>query len=87
MAEGPSKLWGAVSHEPLDPVNPDILYGTTSTGGARCFFMVLLGEQGGDGGLHLAAEFCAVSRHLLSPAIICPLLKSPTHQRRHTVSR
>jgi inosose dehydratase len=28
---GPSKLWGAVSHKPLDPVNPDILYGTTSS--------------------------------------------------------
>jgi len=28
---GPSKAWGAVSHQPLDPVNPDILFGTTST--------------------------------------------------------
>jgi inosose dehydratase len=28
---GPSKVWGAVSHKPLDPVNPDILYGTTSS--------------------------------------------------------
>jgi len=28
---GPSKVWGAVSHQPLDPVNPDILYGTTSS--------------------------------------------------------
>jgi inosose dehydratase len=28
---GPSKLWGAVSHKPLDPVNPDILFGTTSS--------------------------------------------------------
>jgi len=27
----PSKVWGAVSHKPLDPVNPDILYGTTSS--------------------------------------------------------
>src|SRR5947207_14591336 len=28
---GPSKVWGAVSHMPLDPVNPDILFGTTSS--------------------------------------------------------
>src|SRR2546427_12253440 len=28
---GLSKVWGAVSHKPLDPVNPDILYGTTSS--------------------------------------------------------
>jgi inosose dehydratase len=28
---GPSKAQGAVSHQPLDPVNPDILYGTTSS--------------------------------------------------------
>jgi hypothetical protein len=28
---GPSKVWGAVSHRPLDPVNPDILFGTTSS--------------------------------------------------------
>jgi inosose dehydratase len=28
---GTSKLWGAISHKPLDPVNPDILYGTTSS--------------------------------------------------------
>ncbi len=28
---GPSKAWGAVSHKPLDPVNPDILYGSTSS--------------------------------------------------------
>jgi hypothetical protein len=28
---GTSKAWGAVSHKPLDPVNPDILYGTTSS--------------------------------------------------------
>ena len=28
---GPSKAWGAISHKPLDPVNPDILYGTTSS--------------------------------------------------------
>ena len=28
---GPSKAWGALSHQPLDPVNPDILYGTTSS--------------------------------------------------------
>ncbi len=27
----PSKARGAVSHQPLDPVNPDILYGTTSS--------------------------------------------------------
>src|SRR2546422_3874643 len=27
----PSKVWGAVSHKPLDPVNPDILFGTTSS--------------------------------------------------------
>src|SRR5690242_2464168 len=27
----PSKAWGAVSHKPLDPVNPDILFGTTSS--------------------------------------------------------
>jgi inosose dehydratase len=27
----PSSLWGAVSHRPLDPVNPDILFGTTSS--------------------------------------------------------
>jgi inosose dehydratase len=25
------RLWGAVSHKPLDPVNPDILFGTTSS--------------------------------------------------------
>src|SRR6266576_6578674 len=29
MAAG--KLRGAVSHRPLDPINPDILYGTTSS--------------------------------------------------------
>ena len=28
---GVSKAWGALSHKPLDPVNPDILFGTTST--------------------------------------------------------
>jgi len=28
---GMPKLWGAVSHQPLDPVNPDILFGTTSS--------------------------------------------------------
>src|SRR6202051_1523427 len=28
---GPSKVWGAVSHKPLDPVNPDILFGSTSS--------------------------------------------------------
>ena len=27
----PSKAWGAISHKPLDPVNPDILFGTTSS--------------------------------------------------------
>ena len=27
----PSQLSGAVSHKSLDPVNPDILYGTTSS--------------------------------------------------------
>jgi len=27
----PSQAWGAVSHQPLDPVNPDIWYGTTSS--------------------------------------------------------
>src|SRR5437588_11263884 len=30
-AVGPSRVWGAVSHTPLDPVNPDILFGTTSS--------------------------------------------------------
>src|SRR6266446_5705927 len=28
---GPSPVWGAASHKPLDPVNPDILFGTTSS--------------------------------------------------------
>ncbi|HET9467169.1 MAG TPA: hypothetical protein VFO48_02110, partial [Vicinamibacterales bacterium] len=28
---GPSRVWGAIKHKPLDPVNPDILYGTTSS--------------------------------------------------------
>src|SRR5688572_32914084 len=28
---GPSAVWGAVNHKPLDPVNPDILFGTTSS--------------------------------------------------------
>src|SRR5579863_10610759 len=28
---GPSKALGAMTHQPLDPVNPDILYGTTSS--------------------------------------------------------
>src|SRR5439155_9603945 len=28
---GPANVWGAVSHHPLDPVNPDILFGTTSS--------------------------------------------------------
>ena len=28
---GPSSVWGAVSHRPLDPVNPDILFGSTSS--------------------------------------------------------
>ena len=34
---GPSNAWGAVSHKPLDPVNPDILFGSTSSlwSGAR----------------------------------------------------
>src|SRR5438445_10318644 len=27
----PSKARGAVTHQPLDPVNPDILFGTTSS--------------------------------------------------------
>ena len=28
---GPSKVWGAINHKPLDPINPDILFGTTSS--------------------------------------------------------
>ena len=28
---GPASVWGAVTHRPLDPVNPDILFGTTSS--------------------------------------------------------
>ena len=28
---GPTKMWGAISHKPLDPVNPDILFGSTSS--------------------------------------------------------
>src|SRR4051812_7846486 len=28
---GPANVWGAVSHRPLDPVNPDILFGSTSS--------------------------------------------------------
>jgi inosose dehydratase len=28
---GTSKVFGAVSHKPLDPINPDILFGTTSS--------------------------------------------------------
>ena len=34
---GPSTAWGAVSHKPLDPDNPDILFGSTSSlwSGAR----------------------------------------------------
>jgi inosose dehydratase len=28
---GPSNVWGAVSHKPLDPVNPGILFGSTSS--------------------------------------------------------
>src|SRR5688572_16318783 len=28
---GPSTVWGAVNHKPLDPINPDILFGTTSS--------------------------------------------------------
>jgi inosose dehydratase len=33
----PSELWSAVTHQPLDPVNPDILFGSTSSlwSGAR----------------------------------------------------
>src|SRR4029453_11734783 len=26
---GPSSVWGAVAHRPLDPANPDILFGST----------------------------------------------------------
>src|SRR5437899_1700542 len=28
---GPSKVWGAPAHQPLDPINPDILFGSTSS--------------------------------------------------------
>ncbi len=28
---GASRMWGAAKHQSLDPVNPDILYGTTSS--------------------------------------------------------
>jgi len=28
---GTSNVWGAVSHRPLDPINPDILFGSTSS--------------------------------------------------------
>src|SRR4030095_16914274 len=28
---GPANVWGAVSHRPLDPVHPDILFGSTSS--------------------------------------------------------
>ena len=28
---GLSRVWGATSHQPLDPVNPDMLFGTTSS--------------------------------------------------------
>src|ERR1035437_8872670 len=28
---GPSKMWGAVTHKSLDPVNPDIYFGSTSS--------------------------------------------------------
>ena len=31
MSCGHPRVWGAVSHQPLDPVNPDILFGTTSS--------------------------------------------------------
>jgi hypothetical protein len=27
----PENLWGAVSHKPLDPINPDMLFGSTSS--------------------------------------------------------
>src|SRR5262245_8666805 len=27
----PATVWGAVAHRPLDPVNPDILFGSTSS--------------------------------------------------------
>jgi inosose dehydratase len=27
----PSKAWGTITHKPLDPINPEILYGTTSS--------------------------------------------------------
>jgi len=51
---GPSKAWGAVSHKPLDPVNPGILYGTTSSiwgrrdlawGIKRCAYLGLQGIE------------------------------------------
>ena len=34
---GPASAWGAVNHKPLDPINPDILFGSTSSlwGGQR----------------------------------------------------
>jgi inosose dehydratase len=28
---GPSQVWGAIKHKPLDPINPDLLFGTTSS--------------------------------------------------------
>ena len=28
---GPASAWGAVNHKPLDPINPDILFGSTSS--------------------------------------------------------
>src|SRR6186997_3035791 len=27
----PADVWGSVSHRPLDPVNPDMLFGSTSS--------------------------------------------------------
>ena len=31
VTAGASRAWGAVTHRPLDPINPDILFGTTSS--------------------------------------------------------
>ena len=28
---GPAKVFGAIKHKPLDPINPDLLFGTTSS--------------------------------------------------------
>jgi hypothetical protein len=52
---GLSRVWGATSHQPLDPVNPDMLFGTTSSMWRGTHDIVWAGSGGGGEGEKFSA--------------------------------